>query len=186
MYTEYKAKENCCCCCQVLTIFSLFKIISFVFDLKYLSQNSGRYWGFYTGKGYGGHHCINVDVAAYQLVIEVPFNWQYVNLYQIFSLNFYCFFRNWALPLTFNRCRPSRRLSPIKFLLFITFNLEYISQFYINFQNQWQFLILMTSRFQNCPWSLNLMKKWLRYARLKARLHFQRSNKSWDEIKFWN
>ena len=27
---------------------------------------------------------------------------------------------------------------------------------------------------------------WWRYARLKARLHFQRSNKSWDEIKFWS
>ena len=46
--------------------------------------------------------------------------------------------------------------------------------------------ILMTSRFQNCPWSLNLMKKWLRYSRLKTRFPFQRSNKSWDEIKFWS
>ena len=48
------------------------------------------------------------------------------------------------------------------------------------------FGIFMTSRFQNCPWSLNLMKNLLSYSRLKAKLHFQRVNKSWREAYFWN
>ena len=71
-------------------------------------------------------------------------------------------------------------------LLLQKLSLAYLSQFFINFQNQWQFQNPHASRLQNCPWSLNFMKKWLRYARLKARLHFCRRNKSCDEIKFWS
>ena len=57
--------------------------------------------------------------------------------------------------------------------------------------------ILMISRFQNCycpiclswgfrnwPWSLNLMKNWLRYERLKIRLDFCRVSKKLKSSQF--
>ena len=41
-----------------------------------------------------------------------------------------------------------------------------------------RFEICLSWGFQNCHWLLKLMKTWLRYLRLKARLNFQKVNES--------
>jgi len=68
----------------------------------------------------------------------------------------------------------------------LAFNLAYLSHFFIKFKDQGQFWSLLAWGFWNCHWFWKLMKNWLRYSKLKARLNFWRSNKGWDEIKFWS
>ena len=68
----------------------------------------------------------------------------------------------------------------------LAFNLAYLSHFFIKFKDQGQFWSLLAWGFWNCHWFWKLMKNWLRYSKLKERLNFWRSNKGWDEIKFWS
>ena len=112
-----------------------------------------------------------IDFIMQTLPVERTFKWHQneacwirISLFEL-SLNITEnpeFFGNWALFSTLN----------------ISVNTASNLKFRVSFG------ILMTSRFLNWPWSLNLMKNWLRYSRLKTRLDFCTGSKKLKSSHF--
>ena len=87
-------------------------------------------------------------------IFDVKDNWYHFKIK--FHLHFYCFFKNGALPLTLNILVISSSNSKIRDRFF--------------FCSSWGF--------KNCHWLLKLIKKSLRYSRLKARPNFQKDDEN--------